>query len=172
MTPTRRGFLTGGGSAAILAGAAPRSAWGRTSADVIIIGAGLAGLYAAHRLEGAGLKCLILEGEGRVGGRLHTLRDLPGAPEAGGIQVGRGYKLLRAIADDVKVPIVEGGGAGAGAVEARTALFHINGQTVSAADWPTSSANRLAGAERAQLPLALAMHHLGALPRLADFHAA
>jgi monoamine oxidase len=168
MTPTRRGFLAGGGSAAILAGAAPRSAWGRTSHDVIIIGAGLAGLTAAGALEKAGLKCLIIEGEARVGGRLHTLRDLPGAPEAGGIQVGRGYKLLRAIADDLKVPIVEGGGAGPGAVEARTALFHINGATVSAADWPTASANKLSGAERGQLPLALAMHHLGALPKLAS----
>jgi len=168
MAPTRRSFLAGGGSAAIIAGAAPRAAWGRTSHDVIIIGAGLAGLYAAHRLEGAGLKCLILEGESRIGGRLHTLRDLPGSPEAGGIQVGRAYKLLRAIADDLKVPIVDSGGAGAGAVEARSALFHVHGQTVSAADWPTSRANQLSNDERASLPLALAMRHAGALPRLAS----
>ena len=166
MRTTRRGFLAGGGSAAILAGAAPRSAWARTSHDVIVIGAGLAGLAAARRLEAAGLRCLILEREGRIGGRLHTLRDLPGAPEAGGIQVGQGYRLLRAIAAEVKVPIVEGGGAGAGAAESRTALFHINGQTVRAADWATSPANRLADGERAVLPLALAMHYARAVPQL------
>ena len=168
MTPTRRGFLAGGGSAAILAGGAPRRAWGRTSHDVIIIGAGLAGLAAAKRLEDAGLTCMIIEGEGRVGGRLHTLRDLPGAPEAGGIQVGRGYKLLRGIAAELKVPIVEGGGAGAGAVESRNALFHINGQTVRGEDWAASPANRLSENERRVLPLALAMHHARALPTLAS----
>lgn len=168
MTPTRRGFLAGGGSAAILAGAAPRRAWGRTSHDVIIIGAGLAGLAATKRLEDAGLKCMIVEGEGGVGGRLHTLKDLPGAPEAGGIQVGRGYKLLRGIADTLKVPIIEGGGAGAGAAESRSALFHISGQTVRAADWATSPANQLGEGERGVLPLALAMHHARALPALAS----
>ena len=164
----RRGFLAGGGSAAIIAGAAPRSAWGRTSHDVIIIGAGLAGLAAAKRLEDAGLNCMIVEGEGRVGGRLRTLRDLPGAPEAGGIQVGRGYKLLRGIAETLKVPIVEGGGAGAGAAESRSALFHVNGQTVRAEDWAASPANRLGESERAVLPLALTMHHARALPALAS----
>ena len=86
---TRRSLLAGG-SAAIVAGAAPRSAWGRTEADAIVIGAGLAGLYAAHRLEVAGLRTVIVEGEARVGGRLHTLDDVPGRPEAGGIQVGSG----------------------------------------------------------------------------------
>ena len=88
---TRRGALAGS-SAAIIAGVAPRSAWGGTKADVIIIGAGLSGLRAAAVLEKAGLKVIIVEGERRVGGRLHTLDDLPGTPDAGGIQVGSGYK--------------------------------------------------------------------------------
>ncbi len=163
---SRRSVLTGG-SAAIIAGAAPRQAWGRTEADVAIIGAGLAGLYAAHRLEVEGLKCVIIEGEKRVGGRLHTLDDVPGKPDAGGIQVGSGYKLLRAIADDLKVALDEGPGGGAGAAETRSALFHINGQTVTAADWPTAAANRLPERERATLPLALAMRYAAQLPQLA-----
>jgi monoamine oxidase len=161
-----RRYVLSGGSAAIIAGAAPRAVWGKTEVDVAIIGAGLAGLYAAHRLEVAGLKCVIIEGGKRVGGRLHTLDDLPGKPDAGGIQVGRGYKLLRAIADDLKVVLDEGPGGGAGAAESRTALFNINGQTVSAADWPTSAANRLADAEKAMLPLALGFTYGAKLPRL------
>ncbi len=70
---TRRSILAGS-SAAIIAGAAPRTAWGRTEADVVIIGAGLAGLIAAMRLEAAGQKVIIVEGEKRVGGRLLSLR--------------------------------------------------------------------------------------------------
>lgn len=93
VTTNRRHFLQGT-SAALVAGSAPRAAWGRTEVDVVIIGAGLAGLMAAHKLEAAGLKIVIVEGEKRVGGRLHTLDDLPGRPEAGGIQVGTGCCVL------------------------------------------------------------------------------
>ncbi|MEU5216237.1 NAD(P)/FAD-dependent oxidoreductase [Streptomyces sp. NPDC020807] len=40
--------------------------------DVVIVGAGIAGLAAAHRLVGAGLDVLVLEEEQRVGGRMAT----------------------------------------------------------------------------------------------------
>jgi monoamine oxidase len=162
---SRRSVLSGG-SAAIVAGAAPRSAWGKTEADVVIIGAGLSGLHAAQILEAAGLKCIIIEGERRVGGRLHTLDDLPGKPDAGGIQVGTGYKRLRAIAGDLKVELVNGPGGGAGAAESPTALFNIGGQTITPADWPTSPANHLSDVEKATLPLALGFKYGAALPRL------
>jgi monoamine oxidase len=162
---SRRSVLWGG-SAAIIAGAVPRSAWGKTEVDVVIIGAGLAGLHAAQQLEAAGLKCVIIEGERRVGGRLHTLDDLPGTPDAGGIQVGTGYKRLRSIAGTLNIGLNEGPGGGAGAVEARTALFHINGQTVAPADWQKSPANRLSDTERNMLPLALGFAYGAKLPRL------
>lgn len=161
---SRRSLLAGG-SAAIIAGAAPRRAWGRTQADVIVIGAGLSGLHAARQLERAGLRTIVLEGERRVGGRLHTLDDLPGRPDAGGIQVGAGYSRLRAVAAELGVALEEGPGGGAGAAESRTALFNIAGQTVTAADWPTSPANRLDPGERRTLPLALAFSYASLLPR-------
>lgn len=160
----RRLFLAGS-SAALIAGAAPRSAWGRTEADVIVIGAGLAGLFAAHRLEVAGLRVVIVEAERRVGGRLHTLDDVPGTPEAGGIQVGSGYTRLRAIADDLGVPIVDS------ASEPRTALYAIGGKTLSEADWPTSPVNRLAAAEKRLPPAALGGFFAAKLPALGSTEA-
>lgn len=162
---TRRTLIKSS-SAAILAGAAPRAAWGRTEADVIIIGAGLAGLNAAHKLTGAGVKCVMLEGEKRVGGRLHTLDDLPGAPDAGGIQIGSGYKRLLAIAGDLNVALNEGAGYGVGAGESPTALFNIDGQTLTASDWPTASVNHLPEAERTLLPNTLGFSLGSKLPRL------
>ena len=46
-------------------------------ADVIVVGAGVAGLVAARRLQAHGLATLVLEARERVGGRLlrHTLSD-------------------------------------------------------------------------------------------------
>lgn len=43
--------------------------------DVVIVGAGMAGLAAAQRLAQAGCGCIILEARDRVGGRIHTHLD-------------------------------------------------------------------------------------------------
>jgi monoamine oxidase len=46
--------------------------------DVIVIGAGIAGLAAARRLGEAGLRVVILEARDRIGGRIHTVTDQQG----------------------------------------------------------------------------------------------
>ena len=46
--------------------------------DVAIIGAGAAGLGAAHALENSGLCVIVLEARDRVGGRGHTILAAPG----------------------------------------------------------------------------------------------
>jgi monoamine oxidase len=43
--------------------------------DVVIVGAGVAGLAAAKRLTEAGLSIAVLEARDRIGGRIHTIRD-------------------------------------------------------------------------------------------------
>jgi protoporphyrinogen/coproporphyrinogen III oxidase len=46
-----------------------------SSARVVVIGAGLSGLAVAARLVSAGQDVLVLEGSGRAGGQIHTLRE-------------------------------------------------------------------------------------------------
>jgi monoamine oxidase len=48
-----------------------------SSVDVAVIGAGAAGLGAAHALKHSGLSGIVLEARGRVGGRGHTIMASP-----------------------------------------------------------------------------------------------
>lgn len=48
--------------------------------DVIVVGAGTAGLAAAREIADAGLDVRVLEARDRLGGRLHTRHDLAGVP--------------------------------------------------------------------------------------------
>jgi monoamine oxidase len=159
----RRGFVAGA-SAAFVAGIAPRRAWGRTEADVVIVGAGLSGLYCAMLLADAGLRPVVVEAQRRVGGRLKTLDAIPGRPEAGGLQIGALYGRVMTAAnwsetvlDDPAPPQGAPGFA-----------YHVGGSLMAAADWPASPANRLASIERATLPSALVQTFLRSQPPLAD----
>ena len=66
--------------------------------DVVIVGAGLAGLNAALILQDAGLRVTVLEGSARVGGRVHTSSDIPEAPEFGATELGPLYARVRDMA--------------------------------------------------------------------------
>ncbi|MCU0480737.1 MAG: FAD-dependent oxidoreductase [Anaerolineae bacterium] len=56
-----------------------------TKWDVIVIGAGMAGLKAAHDIQQAGKSVLVLEAKNRIGGRIHTVHDFAPVPiELGG----------------------------------------------------------------------------------------
>ena len=75
---SRRRFL----AAAALSPFFTRIAWSGipTNPDVIIIGAGAAGLAAAKTLLAQNISCLILEGNNRIGGRAYTDHSIFGVP--------------------------------------------------------------------------------------------
>jgi monoamine oxidase len=77
---------------------------GRREADVIVVGAGLAGLMAARQLIAAGRGVLVLEARDRVGGR--TVNASIGAgkvTEMGGQWVGPTQDRLLALSDELGV---------------------------------------------------------------------
>ncbi len=71
---------------------------------VIVVGAGMAGLVAAHELVRAGHDPVILEAKQRVGGRVFTMRE-PFAPglyaEAGAMRIPNAHKLTLACIEKV-----------------------------------------------------------------------
>lgn len=48
--------------------------------DVVVVGAGAAGIAAVRRLAGTGLSVVALEARGRIGGRAHSVLAAPGVP--------------------------------------------------------------------------------------------
>jgi monoamine oxidase len=144
---SRRNALKRLGAAA-LAAAAPTTlrltACARApDADVIVVGAGLAGLQAATILQDAGLKVLILEADDRLGGRVWTMDGVPGRPEAGGTEIAAGYARVQ---DAIK----RLGLATTNWIETVDLNFalHVDSTTMPIADWPDSELNKLVGPER------------------------
>jgi monoamine oxidase len=120
-------------------------------AEVIIAGAGLAGLYAAWLLEQQGVSTLVVEADQRVGGRLLTLDHLPGRPEAGGQTLDAMYARALSLCDELGLKVyarqpfrIDGKAAGK--------TVAIRGKLVSATDWPRSPLNRLGARERDRAP--------------------
>jgi monoamine oxidase len=60
--------------------------------DVVVVGAGMAGVTAARSLVRAGLRVLVLEARQRLGGRIHTLRDVCKAPVEAGAELIHGTR--------------------------------------------------------------------------------
>src|SRR5919198_3682005 len=106
---TRRGLIgTAAATAAATALPATAGAAAKQSADaqadVVIVGAGLAGLAAARDLTAAGRSVIVLEARDRVGGRVHNL-DIGGGviSEAGAEFIGPTQDRIAPPAQDVGV---------------------------------------------------------------------
>lgn len=128
----------------------------RPPCDVLVIGAGLAGLYAAMQLEAQGLGVTIVEASGVIGGRIRTVtvdgRDI----DIGG--TGLGPSHLRAHA------LVARFGLGTRPLTRRGKFaFSINGMLLDDGDWQNSPANLTVGEEREILPSRMDSYYMQTL---------
>ena len=76
------------------------------TSDVVIIGAGLAGLSAAEQLVRSGYKVIIAEGRGRVGGRVKTIKIADTEVDAGATWIGPHHTAVRELANRLGVQII------------------------------------------------------------------
>jgi monoamine oxidase len=132
MITTRRAALIGLGASTITAPAYARTNF---TSQVIVIGAGASGLETALRLEAAGIDVQVVEASNRIGGRMNTLYDLPGQPNAGGVQIGASYTRLRARAAALNVELFPEPTA------SRQTVLNIGGQMMQSRDWGGSEIN-------------------------------
>lgn len=172
MPSTRRQFLARSAAAAALTALPGRRAWSATdTADVIVIGAGLAGLNAALRLEKAGFRVLVLEGRDRVGGKILTFPGVNAPSEAGGRSIFGDYRRLMETAKDCGIEIED---------QVPRLMKHVDftlvldGQPMSKDEWIDSPRNPFPGHVKELMPwqfAPLAIHQGNPLTKVEGWYA-
>lgn len=117
--------------------------------DVIILGAGVAGLNAAWTLEQQGARVLVLEGRKRVGGRVHTLFDLPGTPEMGFNSMGDAYGRGIDWAKRTGLELIE---VGQRYRMGKEQGLYLDGKLITREQWATAPSNPFPAEYRSYMP--------------------
>lgn len=146
---SRRAVVGGMLAAAPLVVASRGWAAGPKNVDVVVVGAGLAGLNAAMILESQGLSVQVLEASDRVGGRLRTGRAEGYQSELGGSEVGALYGRVRDVCGRLNVGLTTKG------LKPTDFVLHVDGTTILPTDWSKAPQNMTRGKERDILPYIL-----------------
>src|SRR3954453_546811 len=75
--------------------------------QVIIVGGGLTGLVAAHELHRRGIRIVVLEASGRLGGRVTTVAFPDGAVAEGGMEEFWETSPAYALLGELGLPLIE-----------------------------------------------------------------
>ncbi|MDX1620698.1 MAG: FAD-dependent oxidoreductase, partial [Nitriliruptorales bacterium] len=70
-------------------------------ADVVVVGAGVTGLTAAHALERQGISVVVIEATGSVGGQIRTVPVAGAASDVGAEALHVGDPDLRTLLDEL-----------------------------------------------------------------------
>jgi monoamine oxidase len=132
----RRNFLTAAAAATFAPAMFVRAA--DTKRRVIVVGGGLAGLSCAYELRKLGFDAIVLEGQGRAGGRVQTLREgLDGGltAETGGTRIPDTHHMTLDYVSEFGLPLepFKGGDL--------SDVFHLRGKNFIPGhgpepDWP------------------------------------
>ena len=132
---SRRQVLNGIGATGLLSllPKKPYLAQSRSAADpkILVVGAGVAGLTVAYRLQQAGVAADIVEASRRVGGRLLSLSgldDCPGVVELGGEFIDSRHTAVRSIAAELELELADLQAADAGL---NPEILYFQGQRIS-----------------------------------------
>ena len=144
---SRRRVLTSSAAVAALTAVKPLRA--ATESDVLVIGAGLAGLRAAVDLEDQGAKVQVIEGKDKAGGRVLSLTNIPGNPEAGGNGIGAGYGRMIDSAQRFGIELEN--------IAGRAPLIFqrelvLDGKLIKESDWETHPRNPFKGPMKKMMP--------------------
>ena len=156
MAITRRTVLQTGATAAVAGSLRGRPLHAAADTDVIVIGAGLSGLYAAMLLEESGLSVQVLEGRDRVGGRLLSARNVEGNPEWGGDSILGGYGRMQDVSARLGVELVDHQARRDLSPEAHkdptNTELALRGQIVPMDQWPTHPLNTMPDGAKNRFP--------------------
>jgi monoamine oxidase len=140
---TRRTLVKALGAGALGATGLAR---GVESRDVIVLGAGLAGLYATMLLEEQGFRVTLLEASDHVGGRVQS-RDINGRlHELGASDIGVMYARVLDTMRRLRLERVPS------SIRIEPYSYHVRGKLLRPEEWESSDANLTAGDERAIAP--------------------
>jgi len=145
---SRRTALAATGAAAAYFNVRTAGAAAASASDVLVVGGGISGLYAAMLAQDQGFKVRVLEAKPKVGGRLTSFRHIDGTPEAGGDSILGGYGRVRDMCGRLGLSLFDfEGRRSKGGSE-----IALGGHVIPKKDWPTHPLNKMPAPARDLFP--------------------